>query len=173
MRVCVWGWGMRMLPYLKGKIKHGWIYATVILTLFRPINQHLPLLVRGGGTSALEWDRFCTGCADIYLQGYMSAQCPHYILLRFSALIFLWSGNSMNYMHCRWPGHKVTSSDLQMTSIDLQRSVNVILLPNLPLRHFIWLFMLTALIRFELRASKWPPNDLLWPENINLLPNPP
>ena len=76
MRVCVWGWGMRMLPYLKGKIKHGWIYATVILTLFRPINQHLPLLVRGGGTSALEWDRFCTGCADIYLQGYMSALYP-------------------------------------------------------------------------------------------------
>ena len=27
----------------------------------------------------------CGHCADIYLQGYMSAQCPHYILLRFSA----------------------------------------------------------------------------------------
>ena len=25
--------------------------------------------------------------ADIYLQGYMYAQCPHYILLRFSALL--------------------------------------------------------------------------------------
>ena len=27
----------------------------------------------------------CRNCADIYLQSYMSAQCPHYILLRFSA----------------------------------------------------------------------------------------
>ena len=27
----------------------------------------------------------CRHCADIYLQNYMSAQCSHYILLRFSA----------------------------------------------------------------------------------------
>ena len=30
-------------------------------------------------------EMLCGHCADIYLQGYMSAQCPHYILLRFSA----------------------------------------------------------------------------------------
>ena len=29
----------------------------------------------------------CGHCADIYLQGYVSAQCPRYILLRFSALV--------------------------------------------------------------------------------------
>ena len=31
-------------------------------------------------------EMLCRHSADIYLQGYMSAQCPHYIRLRFSAL---------------------------------------------------------------------------------------
>ena len=30
-------------------------------------------------------EMLCGHSADIYLQGYMSAQCPHYILLQFSA----------------------------------------------------------------------------------------
>ena len=34
----------------------------------------------------------CGHSADIYLQGYMSAQCPHYIL-RFSDLLTLLCGN--------------------------------------------------------------------------------
>ena len=41
--------------------------------------QHLPRV-----TYILR-EMLCGHSADIYLQGYMSAQCPHYILLRFSA----------------------------------------------------------------------------------------
>ena len=43
-------------------------------------------------------EMLCGHSADIYLQGYMSAQCPHYILLRFSAL---------NIDLCTWDGRGV------------------------------------------------------------------